>query len=66
MAGVVPAWKGVGLSIGEPGPGGVPVVFFSFLDWLASCSSLVLKRESGLLCLISRDCSSLKGFLGVE
>ena len=29
MAGVVLAWKGIGLSIGEPGPGGVPVVFFA-------------------------------------
>ena len=66
MTGLVPSWKGVGLSVGEPGPVGMPVVFFCFFAWLASCSSLVLKIESGLLCLISRDCSSLKGFLGVE
>ena len=41
--------------------------FFLFEAFLASCcSSLVLKRGSGLLFLISRDFSSLKGFLGVE
>ena len=66
MAGVVPAWKGVGLSIGEPGPGGVPFAFLGFLDLFASCSSLVLKKDSGLLFLISSDCSSREGFLGVE
>ena len=64
--GMVPAWCGVGLSSGEPGPEGEPVVLLGFLALLACCSSLVLKTDSGLLFLISSDCSSRKGFLGVE
>ena len=63
---LVSSWKGVGLNVGDPGPVGLPVVFFCFFSLFASCSSLVLKSVSGLLFLISSDCSSLKGFLGVE
>ena len=64
--GVLPACCWFGLRTGEPGPEGDPVTLLDLLALLASCSALVLKADSGLLFLISRDCSSRKGFLGVE